>query len=217
MCITLETVWSFKMTVTCITQYRIYIVTQCVKDGGEYGKPRGNPCFITHFRLLTKYFRHVIMHVIGCTSFHCCGRTHSGYLRVVYFDSPYRLSKAMSYMDGLVKKAIEMHLHSNSFSRQEGFTLNRAGHPIMKSLTQRKETRKEKQDWVQQSVDYPLTLLVHILPQALPWYCCLFLTAWVSSHSNTLMMMMMVVVVMMTMMIEVVCETLALLNNLMWQ
>jgi len=29
-----------------------------------------------------------------------------------------------------------------------GFTLSRAGHPIMKSLTQRKEAPKEKQGWV---------------------------------------------------------------------
>jgi hypothetical protein len=61
----------------------------------------------------------------------------------MYFDSPYRLSKAMSCMDGLVKKAIEMHLHRNSFNGQEGFTLSRAGHPIMKSLTQRKNTRRK--------------------------------------------------------------------------
>jgi hypothetical protein len=54
----------------------------------------------------------------------------------------------MSYMDGLVKKAVEMHFHPNSFNRQEGFTFSQAGHPIMKSLTQRKETPKEKQGWV---------------------------------------------------------------------
>jgi len=88
------------------------------------------------------------MHVIGCTSFHCFCRTHTGYLRVLYFDSPYSLSKAMSCMDGLVKKAIERHLHPNSFNGQEGFTLSRTGHPIMKSLTQGKETPKEKQGWV---------------------------------------------------------------------
>lgn len=131
----------------CITQYRSYVATWYVKDGNEYGKPRGNHCFVTHFQLLTKYFRRVIMHVIGCTSFHCCGRTHTGYLHVIYFDSPYTLSKAMSYMDGLVKKAIEMHLRQNSFNGQEGFTLSQAGHPIMKSQTQRK-TPKEKQGWV---------------------------------------------------------------------
>jgi len=51
-------------------------------------------------------------------------------------------------MDGLVKKAIERHLHPNSFNGQEGFTLSRTGHPIMKSLTQGKETPKEKQGWV---------------------------------------------------------------------
>lgn len=148
MCVTLGNVWSFKLTLTCITQYRGYIVTWYVKDRSEYGKPRGNLCFVIHFNLLTKYLRRVIMHVIGCTSFHCFCRTRTGYQRVLYFDSPYRLSKAMCYMDGLVKKTIEMHLHPNSFNAQESFTLSRTRHPIMEPLTERKETPKEKQGWV---------------------------------------------------------------------
>jgi hypothetical protein len=69
--------------------------------------------------------------------------SQTGYLRIIRFDSLYRFSKAMSCIDGLVKE-IEMLLHPNSFSGQEGFTLSRAGHPKMKSLTQRKETPKEK-------------------------------------------------------------------------
>jgi hypothetical protein len=51
-------------------------------------------------------------------------------------------------MDGLLQKAVEMYLHPNSFNGQESFTLSQAGHPIMKSMTQRKETPKEKQGWV---------------------------------------------------------------------
>jgi hypothetical protein len=85
--------------------------------------------------------------------------------------------------------------------------LSRSGHPIMKSLTEKRNTQREARLGVAVYWLYPLTLLVHDLPQALAWYCCLFLTAWVLSLSKTLMMMM----------IEVVCETLTLLNNLMWQ
>jgi hypothetical protein len=49
----------------------------------------------------------------------------------------------MSYTDGLVKKAIEMHLHPNSFNGQEGFTLSQAGHPHNEITDTEKNTQRE--------------------------------------------------------------------------
>jgi len=57
----------------------------------------------------------------------------------------------------------------------------------MKLLKQRKEALIEKQGQARQSVDATdQSLLAHILLWALPWCCCVFWTALVSSYIKTL-------------------------------
>jgi len=53
----------------------------------------------------------------------------------------------------LVKETIEICLHSNSFSWEDGFMLIRVWHPITKLIKERKEMLKGKQGQTQQSID----------------------------------------------------------------
>jgi len=53
----------------------------------------------------------------------------------------------------LVKETIEICLHSNSFSWEDGLMLIIVWHPITKLIKERKEVPKEKQGQTQQSVD----------------------------------------------------------------
>jgi len=48
---------------------------------------------------------------------------------------------------------IEICLHSNSFSWEDGFMLIRVWHPITKLIKEKKEVPKEKQGQTQRSVD----------------------------------------------------------------
>jgi hypothetical protein len=68
----------------------------------------------------------------------------------IKFSNTYRLDMATGYMDHWVKKAIDVLLYLNNFSREGGFLLSQAWQPVNSLLKQARELSNGNESQAQQ-------------------------------------------------------------------
>jgi hypothetical protein len=70
-------------------------------------------------------------------------------VRAVHFDQTHKLHRTTTYIDRMVKEAIEIQLHPVNFNREDGYILSRAWYPLINVLKHQpgKQVRLNEQSY----------------------------------------------------------------------